>query len=196
MNEIARGAEAVIYDDSLGIAKVRVKKSYRLDSLDVELRKSRTKREAKILEKLFSAGLNVPKVETVSDFELIMQKLDGVQLKEVLDSSNYSIYAKKIAEFLSKMHDLNIIHSDLTTSNMLVVEKKLFFIDFGLSFVSTKVEDKAVDLHLLKRALDSKHFDIANKMFNSILENYSPTNKTEILKRLEVVENRGRNKNK
>lgn len=33
----------------------------------------------------------------------------------------------------------------------------LYFIDFGLSFVSTKLEDKAVDIYVLKRAFISTH---------------------------------------
>ena len=37
---------------------------------------------------------------------------------------------------------------------------KVYFIDFGLGFFSNKTEDKAVDLHLLKQALESKHYQI------------------------------------
>ena len=33
--------------------------------------------------------------------------------------------------------------------------KSLFLIDFGLSYVSTNIEDKAVDLYVLKRAIIS-----------------------------------------
>jgi len=68
---------------------------------------------------------------------------------------------------------------------------KVFFIDFGLSFVSTKTEDKAVDLHLLKQALESKHYKIWKDCFNAVLEEY---NNKLILDRLMVVEKRGRNK--
>ena len=34
---------------------------------------------------------------------------------------------------------------------------ELYLIDFGLSFVSTKIEDKAVDIYVLKRAFISTH---------------------------------------
>ena len=38
------------------------------------------------------------------------------------------------------------------------IEKAQFYmIDFGLSFVSNKIEDKAVDIYVLKRALISSH---------------------------------------
>ena len=33
----------------------------------------------------------------------------------------------------------------------------LYLIDFGLSFVSSKIEDKAVDIYVLKRAFISTH---------------------------------------
>jgi tRNA A-37 threonylcarbamoyl transferase component Bud32 len=41
---------------------------------------------------------------------------------------------------------------------MIVSPRGLKIIDFGLSFVSDKVEDKAVDLHLFSEAVESKHF--------------------------------------
>ena len=50
--------------------------------------------------------------------------------------------------------------------------KQIFFIDFGLSAVSTKIEDKAVDLHLLKQALESKHYTIWEKCYKAALDEY------------------------
>ena len=44
-------------------------------------------------------------------------------------------------------------------------------IDFGLSFVSNKVEDKAVDLYVLKRALISTHPG-SEALFEKILDLY------------------------
>ncbi|HLC62675.1 MAG TPA: O-sialoglycoprotein endopeptidase, partial [Candidatus Nanoarchaeia archaeon] len=80
-----------------------------------------------------------------------------------------------------------------TTSNM-IYSKEIYFIDFGLSFFSEKAEDKAVDLHLLKEALESKHYKIWEECFKSVLEAYKKeANKSgETLKRLEAVEKRGR----
>ena len=70
---------------------------------------------------------------------------------------------------------------------------KLYFIDFGLGFFSTKAEDKAVDLHLLKQALESKHYKNFEKLYKTILKNYKHK---DVLKRLEKVELRGRYKGK
>ena len=58
------------------------------------------------------------------------------------------------------MHAIDVIHGDLTTSNMLLRSTSppsIVLIDFGLSYVSSLVEDKAVDLYVLERALASTH---------------------------------------
>ncbi|MBI2131065.1 O-sialoglycoprotein endopeptidase, partial [Candidatus Woesearchaeota archaeon] len=64
----------------------------------------------------------------------------------------------------------------------------------GLSFFSQKVEDKAVDLHLLKEALESKHYRFWEKAFKAVIEGYSGKAKDAelTLKRLEAIEKRGR----
>ncbi len=96
------------------------------------------------------------------------------------------------------MHNKDIIHGDLTTSNMIYYNYKVYFIDFGLSFFSEKTEDKAVDLHLLRQAIDSKHYKVYEKAFYLILKGYISKAKSskEIIKRFEIVELRGRNKAK
>ena len=59
---IQQGAEAIISLDSNNqILKNRIKKSYRLQILDTKLRKSRTKSETKIINKLKNI-INVPKI--------------------------------------------------------------------------------------------------------------------------------------
>ena len=95
------------------------------------------------------------------------------------------------------MHNNNIIHGDLTTSNM-ILENEIYFIDFGLSFFSDKTEDKAVDLHLLRHALESKHHKIFEKSFKAVLNGYKSKCRkyNETIKRLEKVESRGRYKGK
>ena len=81
---------------------------------------------------------------------------------------------------------------------MTILDKEIYFIDFGLSFFSTKVEDKACDLHLLRQALESKHYKIYKECFDAVIQGYSSTyqDNKEVLKRLDVVEKRGRNKSK
>ena len=78
---------------------------------------------------------------------------------------------------------------------MIYVEKedKVYFIDFGLAFQSHRAEDKAVDLHLLKQALEAKHFKHWEKLLQWVLKGYSNSkNYKNVLERVEKVELRGR----
>jgi len=197
MEIIAQGAEATIKKDNNIILKERISKSYRNSIIDQDLRKRRTKKEAKILEDLQNI-IPVPKIlEKDLDKAIIkMEFIKGLKLAEHLENLDHDVIAKNIGENIAKIHNNNIIHGDLTTSNMILKENKLYFIDFGLSTNSNKIEDKAVDLHLLKQALESKHYTIFNSLFKTILNIYKEDAKDskEILQRLEIVEKRGRHK--
>ena len=125
-----------------------------------------------------------------------MDMVQGNKLRDVLYRDPIAL-SEEIGEKIGTLHQNDIIHGDLTTSNM-ILEKEIKFIDFGLSFFSAKVEDKAVDLHLLRQALESKHHEIWEKCFESALKGYknSYPQHQEILSRLKEVESRGRNKGK
>lgn len=185
---IAEGAEARIYEEEGMIIKDRVIKNYRLKEIDDKLRKSRTNRESKILEKLSKINFPSPKLIKKEDFKIIMEKIEGHKLRDVLKIEHCS----EIGKLIKKIHNLGIIHGDLTTSNM-ILGNKIYLIDFGLSFYSDKIEDKAVDLHLLEEALISKHHLICKECINLILKNY---NDEKVKKRLEIVKKRGKNKTK
>lgn len=193
MDEIFRGAEAVIYKDKDKIIKHRIPKSYRHKIIDDNLRKQRTRREAKIIEKI---QVPSPKLISVNgkEMKIEMEFIDGDKLRDVFDLK----YCSDIGKNIAIMHNQDIIHGDLTTSNMIVKKGVIYFIDFGLSFFSKKIEDKAVDLHLLKQALESSHYLNYKTAFNKILTEYKKIciNFDEILTRFEIVESRGRNKTK
>lgn len=194
MKNISSGAEAIIFlNDNKNIEKQRIEKNYRIKEIDSVLRVQRNKKEAKILKKV-SKIIPVPKILSVTDTSIEMEYIEGIKLRELLDKKPE--YAEKIAENLSLMHDSNIIHGDLTTSNMILSNEKIYFIDFGLSFESSKIEDKAVDIHLFKQALNSKHYKVADVAYRYFLKGYNPKNREEILKRLKTVEQRGRYKEK
>ncbi|KAG8711788.1 serine/threonine-protein kinase bud32, partial [Ceratobasidium sp. 423] len=82
-----------------------------------------------------------------------------------------------IGEEIAKMHKSDVVHGDLTTSNMMLrqgvqgKETQLVLIDFGLSYNSALVEDKAVDLYVLERAFASTHPQ-SEGMFNQVLQAY------------------------
>ncbi len=196
MKTILQGAEAIIRKKSNEVIKDRIKKSYRLEVLDQKLRKQRTKKEAKLLEKA-SKIIPVPKISKISEYRIELELIKGKKLSENLDKLKNKIsVCQHIGRNIAKLHDTNIIHGDLTTSNMILSKNKVYFIDFGLGFESSRIEDKAVDLHLIKEALEAKHFRNFEKCFNAILYGYKISkNSKEVLRRLEKVEQRGRYKN-
>jgi len=194
---IKQGAEAILYKENNYVVKERIKKSYRINEMDIKLRKLRTRREGKLLQK----SENSPNVFEVDDkkMKIKMEFLDGKLLKDILDNLNKNkrnLLLREIGGKVAMMHDKNIIHGDLTTSNM-ILKNKIYFIDFGLGFESNKIEDKAVDLHLLRQALESKHHRHFEESFNEFLEGYKLSkNWKEVLNRLKNVGLRGRYKRK
>ncbi|XP_008944753.1 PREDICTED: TP53-regulating kinase, partial [Merops nubicus] len=113
------------------------------------------------------------------------------------DTSSLLPLAEKMGELLARMHDEDLIHGDLTTSNILLrppVEKlDLVLIDFGLSFISGLPEDKGVDLYVLEKAFLSTHPD-TEMMFKTLLQTYAATSKKSgpVIKKLDEVRLRGR----
>lgn len=192
------GAEAELYKVGNVLIKKRVKKNYRIQEIDHPLRKRRTRREAKVLEK---AECNTPNLLKVDDKEMIieMDYIDGKPLKDILDDSKQQKeIIQNFAKQIATLHNQTIIHGDLTTSNAILKGNKVYLIDFGLSFFSHKLEDMATDLKLLKQALESKHHKIFEKCYDLILKTYikEAIKGEEVMQRLEKVETRGRYKRK
>mgnify|MGYP001616720774 CR=1 FL=1 len=248
---IAQGAEAKIVLSNNFIIKDRIPKAYRLDILDKRIRKSRTRSETKLLEKA-SQIINSPKPSfqqsAKETTKIKMPFVDGKRLSTNLDSftlKKQEEICKIIGTDVGKLHDAGIIHGDLTTSNMILVEKSnnklnriinvkdnnslknklltinnksvseatqvergglgvggeskvsVFLIDFGLGYISHKTEDKAVDLHLLKQALEAKHFKKWQILWKQVEIGYKSSKESDkTIKRLEAVEKRGRYKDK
>ncbi|MBU2562591.1 MAG: Kae1-associated serine/threonine protein kinase [Nanoarchaeota archaeon] len=196
---IQQGAEAVIFLEKNNIIKKRIKKSYRIPELDQKIRKLRTRSETKLLNKAGEIIFS-PKVIKSDEKEkkIIMEFIDGKKLSDNLDNfpkQKQIEICKKIGKSIAKIHEKEIIHGDLTTSNMILKEGKVYFIDFGLGFISKKFEDKAVDLHLLKQALEAKHFKNWKELFKAVENAYKKSKNAKIvLERLKAVEKRGRYK--
>lgn len=193
---IGSGAEAIITKSKNIITKNRVEKSYRFPDLDKKIRKLRTRSESKILEKAQKI-INTPKIISSDELKakIEMEYIEGEKLADNLEKTNYKKVGEQIGKQLAKLHDADIIHGDLTTSNLILKENKVYFIDFGLGFHSSRIEDKAVDLHLIKQALEAKHPKIHEETFVSILKGYKSSKKSKsTLAQLEKVERRGRYK--
>jgi Kae1-associated kinase Bud32 len=97
---------------------------------------------------------------------------------------------------IGRLHNAGIIHGDLTTSNIIVSKKRIVFIDFGLGERSESLEERAVDLLLVKRAFHSAHYKYSKECLASLFKGYEKIMGHEISinvqKRLRDVERRGR----
>lgn len=189
---LKKGAEADISVKKINnikfLIKKRVIKKYRDKELDFKIRKRRTKSESKILIDLFHI-VNVPKIKEINleKCSICMEFLDGVELKKIIDKRKDLCI--KIGEEIKKFHEFGIIHGDITTSNLIYFNKKIYFIDFGLGYYSKKIEDKAVDLVVFKKTFNATHSNIKNG-FELVLKGYSPSK--EILSKMQNIEKRAR----
>lgn len=213
MELLDEGAEAKIYATSVkGLAcviKERISKKYRIKEIDERLRLLRTRHEANLIARAARAGVNVPKIidsgaleeskkKQLSDkqFLLCIELISGSKVRDYLIEypDNAEKVCKLAGEQAAKMHGAGMVHSDLTTSNMIFDGSKVYFIDFGLGEVTDRLEDKAVDLHLLKECLKSKHYDIWKKAWQAFKDGYLIKGSEKVFEQLERVEKRGRYK--
>jgi Kae1-associated kinase Bud32 len=197
---IHRGAEAVLYlDADGGLVKERIRKGYRIPELDEAIRRRRTKLEVRLLERSRRSGVAAPASALTDKYIIRMDYIGGGRVKDVLkgmSSKEREETAMKIGSTVAALHESNIVHGDLTTSNMILKDGRLFMIDFGLGKVSHKVEDKATDLFLLWEALLSTHFGISSGMWKNIIKTYVQkySNAREVMARFDMIERRRRYK--
>lgn len=194
MKLLQRGAEANIYCKNGIIVKERIAKSYREKALDEYIRKTRTKAEAKLLLDAAKAGIFVPKVISAEKYTLELGHINGKKVKDIISAKNMRLICEHVGESVAKLHNNGIIHGDLTTSNMILKESQVYFIDFGLGFYSKKAEDMATDINLLKEAFESTHYEIAKDCFDIVLESYRKNfeNNKTVLEKLKDISLRGR----
>jgi len=197
LNEKIESDITFFYNKKPLILKARYRKNYRNSEIDKEFRKYRTRMEVKILKKL-KDKIKVPEpVYFNEDLGIIvMEYINGNRLSDVLEKLDYKNILYKTGEIVGKMHKEGVIHGDLTTSNIILINNDLYFIDFGLSFFSNRIEDYATDLHLFKESLESRHWRISDS-FDSFIKGYSESFKErvgEVLTRLGHIEKRGRYK--
>jgi len=200
---IARGAEAILYREKLdgqeALVKERIRKSYRLPQIDSELRSQRTRREARLLSEARRCGVATPKVFFVDEksCKIIMEFIKGKMLKELFNEASEkdaADMAKKTGEQIALLHSGGIVHGDLTTSNLILSEGRIYFIDFGLGEVSQRIEDFATDLSVLKEAIKSTHFRRLDILWKSVEKGYKSSNPNAeaVFRRMEAIEKRGR----
>ena len=144
---------------------------------------------------------------------------DGAEWLDTTEAASDEVAVelmKKIGHAIGRMHEIGIVHGDLTTSNLMLRTTKgerglengthrlltaidtaldgdVVLIDFGLATQSVQDEDKAVDLYVLERAFGSTHPTV-EKLFKEVLTAYGLSYKGAlvVLRRLEDVRLRGR----
>ena len=199
---IRRGAEAEIGRDVwMGrkvIVKSRVTKGYRHPELDLSLRVTRTKNEARLIQDARRHGVPTPIIYDIDlkNGTIVMEEIEGERVKDVLDSTDDDgrrAICTEIGRLVALLHKAAITHGDLTTSNMIMRDHRIWFIDLSLGTRNAMIEDMGVDLHLLKEAFQSAHSKIL-PMYDVILESYRSNYErgNEVLKKIKEIEDRGR----
>jgi len=199
---IRRGAEAEIHLTKwLGrevISKHRVPKSYRLPEVDHALRVARTKKEAKLISDARVLGISTPIIYDIDllEHKIIMEYINGPRVKDIMsefDQNDRREIFRKIGRAVGVLHRNNIVHGDLTTSNILKRGDKLYFIDFSLGDVAEDIESKGVDLHLLMEAFESTHPEFMDE-FKYVFEGYKKEFKEadQVKKKIQEIIQRGR----
>ena len=203
---IKKGAEANLYLENWHgkkvIIKERIPKKYRLPVLDERIRTYRTIHEPQLMHEAKKAGVPTPTIYMVdlAKKSIIMEYVEGKQVKRILNqlSAKERIeLCRKIGILIGRLHKNGIIHGDLTTSNMILTPNgKIYFVDFGLGEFSKELEVKGVDLHLMRRALQSTHYLFAEESFNAVLEGYAEAvgevEAKKVLEKIREIELRGR----
>lgn len=178
---LSRNAESDIYlSKYLGsnvIVKKRIKKPYRDPELDLRIRLLRTYREANILYQSHINKIPVPKIYLVSlkSTALVYKYIQGRTLSSYLlenFSNDCLYYIHSMGRIMGALHSINIVHGDPHPANFIISDKKLFIIDFGLSFSSSSVKDQVFDLDVVYRAFYYLIPEFADMGFDVFLTAY------------------------
>lgn len=203
---LKKGAEASLFlvdwHERRVIVKVRIPKKYRPVALDEQIRSYRTVHEPQLMHEAKGAGVPTPLIYMVNlpESSIVMEFVEGQQIKQVINSvpkAERHDLCVKIGESIARLHKQGLIHGDLTTSNMILrPDGKIFFVDFGLGEKNTELEAKGVDLHLMKRALQSTHYQFWEECFQNVLCGYTSVlgvGVTEkVYEKIREIERRGR----
>jgi TP53 regulating kinase and related kinases len=200
--EAREGAEARIeivqWRGEPAIRKIRVPKTYRSEALDNKLRIRRTKEEAQLLHTAKLARVDVPEIlfADPESSEIIMEYVQGQLLTEIHERKLADEVYATLGEFAARLHSKGIIHGDLTTKNVIQSGTRTVLIDFGLAFVSDRLEDRAEDLHLLKQAIRSSSLSLRTAYFDRVLKGYEKEaglrQSIRVKKQILEIEKRGR----
>jgi len=181
------------------VQKKRIKKTYRIKNIDDKLISYRTREEAKLMTEARLYGVSIPIIYDVDLFNgvITMEYLRGKRIKDILNKiseKERKRICNKIGESIARFHNNNIIHGDITTSNMILMDDRIHFIDFGLGEKNSEIESKGVDLHVLMEAIESTHSKYSN-CFKYVLDGYRKEykgNPEHVINKIDEIVKRGR----
>lgn len=186
---LTQGAEATVKLEDNIVIKERIPKRYRIKVLDEKIRKERTRAEARLISETRRLGIPTPIIYDIQDFKIKMEYILGEPLKNVMNPE----LSKRVGELTGLLHSGGIIHGDLTTSNLIFKDNRIYFIDFGLAFMDKTIESQGVDVHVLFQTFEStheNHEELVESFCKGYREKYK--NADKVLKRVKEIEKRGR----
>ena len=200
-----RGAEAdVVLGDWQGLPavfKVRKPLTYRLAALDQEIRRQRTAHEAEMIRHAKRAGVATPFLYhlDLQSSTIVMEYVGGKMLRDLAGRMTEKDAEEpffKFGEGVARLHAAGMMHGDLTTANLVSREGTLVFLDFGLAHRTSRLEDHAVDLRLIKETLVGAHPGIARAALDALFRGYearagAPKSR-RVRSQLRNIERRGR----
>jgi len=180
------------------VVKQRVVKGYRHPALDRSIQASRIRNEAKLLLEARRAGIAVPVIYSIDydSNQIVMEEVKGARVKDALNElpePEARAVCAKIGEIAARLHASDIVHGDLTTSNMLLEGDRIVLIDFSLGSKTSELEDKGVDMHLLEEAFHSAHYR-RSELYDVVRDAYTRRYERgqEVLRKVREIEKRGR----
>ncbi|MEB3847112.1 MAG: Kae1-associated kinase Bud32 [Desulfurococcales archaeon] len=174
------GAESVLLVAKINNYKIILKFRKMKPYMDPELAKSltilRTIKESKIIAIINKNRIPSPRILfSLPKTGLIgMEYIEGTTLKEALERElvDPRTAGRVAGEIIGRVHSIGIVHGDPTTSNYIVKNNNYYLIDYGLSEFSDRLEDRAVDIHLFRRATLATHAKYAGILIESFLDGY------------------------
>jgi TP53 regulating kinase-like protein len=146
------------------------------------------------------AGVRTPHLYFLDQVNstLVMEYVKGNRMKDLLLSAPEKTpdLFGMLGEASAMLHSSGIMHGDLTTANVVKRGGELVFVDFGLSISTSRIEDHAVDLRLIKETIVGAHSNVSREALSSLMEGYrrvvGDRRAKSVFRQLESIERRGR----
>ena len=152
----------------------------------------RTRAEARLIHMARKGGVPTPVISDITHDSIVMEEIPGTLLTHALTEA----HCREAGRMAGRLHTAGIMHGDLTTSNMILRETDggCVLIDFGLAQVTSEIEQRGVDIHVMFQTLKSTNPQEAGLLRAAFARGYAETfvGAGEVLGREQEIELRGR----